>query len=90
MTWTRRLFAAATLLAACAMFTFPKPGVYTYVCVLHAAEGMTGKVIVTAAGTPASLPKTGEAAPGALLLPLAAGALLFVLLGTLLVRRQAW
>jgi LPXTG-motif cell wall-anchored protein len=62
-------------------FSFPAPGVYTYVCVVHAPQGMFGKIIVTAAGaagTPASLPNTGAGADAALL-PLLSGALLLLL-----------
>jgi LPXTG-motif cell wall-anchored protein len=72
-----------------ATFTFPKAGVYNYVCVIHAPQGMFGKIIVEAAGssgTPASLPNTGEGG-SAPLLPLLGGALL-LLLGALL--RGAW
>jgi LPXTG-motif cell wall-anchored protein len=71
-------------------FTFPNPGTYTYVCVIHAPQGMFGKVIVEAAGgagTPAQLPNTGgETAP----LPLLGGGLLLLLLGALIlgVRRR--
>jgi plastocyanin len=63
-------------------FTFPKPGVYTYVCVVHAPQGMFGKVIVEAAGPPASLPRTAEgtATPWLLLLGVA---LLLIVLGAL-------
>jgi LPXTG-motif cell wall-anchored protein len=66
-------------------FTFPKPGTYTYVCVIHAPQGMLGKIIVEApgaAGGPAQLPNTGEGAAN-LLLPMLGGALLLVLLGAL-------
>jgi len=43
-------------------FSFPKPGTYTYVCVVHAPQGMFGKIVVEAAGAPGaptSLPNTG-------------------------------
>jgi plastocyanin len=66
-------------------FTFPNPGVYTYVCVVHAPQGMFGKVVVEAAGgagTPAQLPNTGGSASGAPLLLLGSG-LLLLLLGVL-------
>jgi plastocyanin len=66
-------------------FTFPKPGTYTYVCVVHAPQGMFGKIVVEAAGganVPASLPNTGGGA-SAPLLPLLLGALL-LLIGALL------
>jgi len=65
-------------------FTFPKPGTYTYVCVVHAPQGMFGKVVVETAGAPgvpASLPNTGGGAAAPLLLLLLGGALL--LLGAL-------
>jgi plastocyanin len=60
--------------------TFPKPGVYTYVCVVHAPQGMFGTITVAGAGQPASLPNTsaGESMP---LLPLLAGALALLLVG---------
>jgi len=64
-------------------FSFPKPGTYTYVCVVHAPQGMFGKIIVTAAGTtdtPSSLPNTGGDADAPLLLLLGA---LLLLLGAL-------
>jgi plastocyanin len=77
-------------------FTFPKPGVYTYVCVIHAAQGMFGKVTVQAAGAapsgaprPAGLPRTSEGAQSAPLVPLVVGAFLLVLLGALILRRRA-
>jgi plastocyanin len=62
-------------------FTFPNPGTYSYVCIVHAPQGMFGKIVVTAAGAPgapASLPNTGggDDAP---LLPLICGALLLLL-----------
>ena len=69
-------------------FTFPKAGVYSYVCVIHAPQGMFGKIVVEAAGapgTPASLPNTGGGAAAPLLL-LLGGALL--LLGAL--TRGVW
>jgi plastocyanin len=71
-------------------FTFPKPGVYTYACVLHADAGMFGKITVTgaAAPTPAGLPRTADGGPAAPLLPITAVALL-LLLGAILVRRRA-
>jgi LPXTG-motif cell wall-anchored protein len=71
-------------------FTFPKAGVYSYVCVIHAPQGMFGKVVVEAAGspgTPASLPNTGEGTPASPL-PLLGGALLLLLGGALL--RGLW
>jgi plastocyanin len=64
-------------------FTFPKPGVYTYVCVIHAPQGMFGKITVEAAGTPASLPRTGASVGDGSPLPLLGGALLLLLLGAL-------
>jgi plastocyanin len=64
-------------------FSFPKPGVYTYVCVIHAPQGMFGKIIVEAAGAPASLPRTGAGVVGGSSLPLLGGALLLLLLGAL-------
>ncbi len=42
-------------------FTFPKPGTYSYVCVVHAAEGMFGSVRVEAASALPPLPQTGGA-----------------------------
>jgi LPXTG-motif cell wall-anchored protein len=65
-----------------ATFTFTQPGTYTYVCVIHAPQGMFGKVIVDATGPPASLPRTGEgtATPW---LPLLGVALLLIVLGAL-------
>jgi hypothetical protein len=67
-----------------ATFTFPTPGEYTYVCIVHAPQGMFGKVIVEGvAPLPASLPRTGGG--GSLSVPflaalglLAAGALLLL------------
>jgi plastocyanin len=64
-------------------FTFPKAGVYNYVCIIHAPEGMFGKITVEAAGTPASLPRTGAGVGGGSPLPLLGGALLLLLLGAL-------
>jgi len=60
--------------------TFPKPGVYTYVCVVHAPQGMFGTITVAGADQPASLPNTstGESAS---LLPLLAGALALLMVG---------
>jgi plastocyanin len=69
-------------------FTFPKPGVYTYVCVIHAPQGMFGEIRVEAAGQPASLPRTGEAAAQVSPLLLIGGALLLLLLGAL--ARSSW
>jgi LPXTG-motif cell wall-anchored protein len=67
-------------------FSFPKPGVYTYVCVVHAPQGMFGKIIVQAANQPASLPRTGgENTPQPFLL--LGGALVLLLLGLLARRR---
>jgi len=71
-------------------FSFPKPGTYTYVCVVHAPQGMFGKIVVeaaAAAGAPASLPNTGEDSATPLLL-LLGGTLL--LLGALVrgIRRR--
>lgn len=82
-------------------FTFPTPGVYSYVCIVHAGDGMVGKVTVQAAAQPAPLPlpATGEAPiPAALpdtgmerqaLLALLAGALLLMLLGGLVNWRRS-
>jgi plastocyanin len=77
-------------------FTFPKPGVYTYVCVIHAPQGMFGKVTVQAAGAaasgaprPAGLPRTSEGVQSGPLVPLVVGAFLLVLLGALILRRRA-
>ncbi|HEY3229624.1 MAG TPA: plastocyanin/azurin family copper-binding protein [Roseiflexaceae bacterium] len=64
-------------------FSFPKPGVYSYVCVVHAPQGMFGKITVEAAGAPASLPRTGTGVGGGSPLPLLGGALLLLLLGAL-------
>jgi plastocyanin len=70
-----------------ATFTFTQPGTYTYVCVIHAPQGMFGKVIVDAAGPPASLPRTSEdtAPPW---LPQLGIALLLIVLGALV--RGLW
>jgi plastocyanin len=78
-------------------FTFPKPGVHTYVCLVHASQGMFGKVTVQAAkaapsggaSRPAGLPRTGEGAQSGPLVPLVVGAFLLVLLGALVLRRRA-
>jgi LPXTG-motif cell wall-anchored protein len=73
-------------------FTFPNAGTYSYVCVIHAPQGMFGTVTVAAAGapgTPAQLPNTGGETTT---LPLLGGALLLLLLGALtlgLWRRRA-
>lgn len=67
-------------------FTFTQPGTYTYVCVIHAPQGMFGRVTVEAAGGPASLPRTAEGT-GAPWLPLLGVALLLVMLGAV-VRRM--
>jgi plastocyanin len=71
-------------------FTFPKPGVYTYVCVIHAPQGMFGTITVAAAGQPAgavgrpaSLPNTGTGGSESPLLVLLAGAIALMLLGIL-------
>jgi plastocyanin len=63
-------------------FTFPTPGVYSYVCVVHAPQGMFGTITVEAAGQPASLPRTAAGGP-APLAALLAGALGLLLLGML-------
>jgi plastocyanin len=68
-------------------FTFTQPGTYTYVCVIHAPQGMFGKVIVDAAGPPASLPRTGEGTPPPWL-PQLGIALLLIGLGALV--RGLW
>ena len=77
-------------------FTFPKPGVYTYVCLIHAPQGMFGKVTVQAtsaapsgAPRPAGLPRTSEGAQSGPLVPLVGGAFLLVLLGALILGRRA-
>jgi plastocyanin len=44
-----------------ATFTFPKPGVYSYVCLVHPGQGMFGKVTVQAGGPVLPLPNTGVA-----------------------------
>ncbi len=41
-----------------ASFTFPKAGTYNYLCVLHASQGMMGKINVTS-GAPGA-PNTGD------------------------------
>ena len=69
-------------------FTFPKPGVYTYVCMLHAAEGMFGTITVQAAGQPATLPVTGAGTTAPSLLLLVAGALVLLALGAWIARRR--
>jgi plastocyanin len=61
-------------------FTFPKPGVYTYVCVVHAPQAMFGTITVSEAGAPASLPNTGAAESPAVL-PLLVTAIALLLLG---------
>jgi plastocyanin len=68
-------------------FTFPRPGVYSYVCVIHAPQGMFGKITVEDAGRPASLPNTGQAGPAAPL-ALLLGALALVACGALLAWRR--
>ena len=71
-------------------FSFPKPGVYTYVCVVHAPQGMFGKITVEAAGQPASLPNTGEGAASPLpLLGLASALIVLGLLAWNIGRRKA-
>ena len=83
-------------------FTFPRPGVYSYVCVVHAPQGMFGQVTVQSAGQPGALPlpATGEA-PVPVALPdtgaespvrpaLIAAALLLIMLGGLVTRRRSW
>ena len=72
--------------------TFSKPGTYTYLCAVHAAEGQVGTIVVKAAGAaqpgqPAQLPNTGTE-PGLPLGWLAVVAGLAGLLG-LLLRRAA-
>jgi plastocyanin len=83
-------------------FTFPKAGTYSYVCILHAPQGMFGNVTVQAAAQPAplplpetgeellpvALPDTGTPSPRQANLPLLAGSLL-LLLGLLVTRRLA-
>jgi plastocyanin len=65
-------------------FTFPKAGEYSYVCVIHAPQGMFGKIIVGGAaaggssGQPASLPRTGGNDAPLTLLALLGGALLLL------------
>ena len=83
-------------------FTFPTPGVYRYVCIVHAPQGMFGRVTVQAAPQPAPvpLPATGEA-PVPVALPdtgaeppvrlaLLAGAFLLLVLGRRVQRRRSW
>lgn len=63
-------------------FSFPNAGTYTYVCVIHAPQGMFGTVTVAAAGgggPPASLPTTGGDTPSPLPFLLGGGLLLLVL-----------
>jgi LPXTG-motif cell wall-anchored protein len=71
-------------------FSFPNPGTYNYICLVHGPI-MTGKITVEAAAAPkpSTLPKTGDGAPAAPLLPITAVALLLLLLGAILVRRRA-
>ena len=38
--------------------TFPAAGIYEYVCTLHEAEGMTGRVVVGDVATPTPTPTT--------------------------------
>jgi plastocyanin len=77
-------------------FTFPKAGEYSYVCVIHAPQGMFGKIIVgdtTAggvAGQPAGLPRTGgNDGPSWLLALLGVSLLLLGGLARLMWRRRA-
>jgi plastocyanin len=72
---------------ASATFTFPKPGVYQYVCVVHAPQGMAGTVTVTESGA-TQLPATGAdfQLP---LFSLLAGAITLIGMGLYLVRRSA-
>jgi len=66
-------------------FTFPKPGVYTYVCVIHAPQGMFGKITVQDAGRPAALPNTSDAG-GSFPVGLLLGALGLIAAGALALR----
>jgi plastocyanin len=65
-------------------FTFPNAGEYMYVCVIHAPQGMFGKIIVGdaagggTAGQPGSLPRTGGNDMPLTLLALLGGALLLL------------
>jgi plastocyanin len=65
-------------------FTFPMPGVYPYVCVVHADQGMFGLIRVQVG----ALPDTSAGTPVPALYALAGGAVLLMLLGVLL--RQRW
>lgn len=82
-------------------FTFPKPGTYTYVCVVHAGQGMFGKIVVQSSSAPApgstppptsgtprpvELPNTGQDT-NPLPLLLIGAAVLLVLVGVLVRRR---
>jgi LPXTG-motif cell wall-anchored protein len=67
-------------------FSFPKAGTYSYVCVIHAPQGMFGKITVEGS-QPASLPNTGAGEP-APLLPLLGAAIALALL-SLLAHRMA-
>lgn len=69
-------------------FTFPKAGVYTYVCVIHAPQGMFGTITVADASTPSTLPNTGGEAP-APPYGLLIGGLALALIGGLLLRWRA-
>ncbi len=44
--------------------TFTKPGTYTYKCVLHADQGMTGTITVTGAALPAAVTPAATAPSG--------------------------
>jgi LPXTG-motif cell wall-anchored protein len=68
-------------------FTFPQPGVYSYVCVIHAPQGMFGKITVEEAARPAALPNTG-ASDTSLPITLLLGALALLAAGTLLLRMR--
>ncbi len=52
--------------ATSASITFTTPGTYTYVCLVHADQAMTGTVVVTGAApaAPAPTPTAGAAATG--------------------------
>lgn len=74
-------------------FSFPKPGVYSYVCTIHSDLGMYGKIVVEGAAAPSAqpstLPRTGAGADSYAPLGLAAAALALLAAGVLARRRAA-
>jgi plastocyanin len=68
--------------------SFPTAGVYSYVCVVHAPQGMFGTITVAAAGQPASLPNTSTGESLSALLQLIVAALALLAAG-MIARRMA-